>query len=263
MKRTILLVILVSMAFIGKSQEFLVGAKGGLQLYKMSFDDRDLVRDGYYKSQIQGGLNGGGLVAFPLPDDFGFVFEAGYSIKGRRVIHYQNDSARNISRFTFLESAWLFRKAYPVKFYEFPAYWYINIGPNVSYWLGGSGRYKGQAATLPYSMQFTDSAESNIRVMYVENANRLQFGLNFGVGFMTSILGNQRFFAELRFTYGHTHLGEANSAILPGILNFEDNFENAYRTLNFSIGYAYHIDIKDFRKGKSTIDKRKQRSPWP
>ena len=264
MKRIALVVLIFLFIQNSQAQEFLLGVKGGFQGYSTRFTDK-LVRDDF-SSKLQLGYLGGGVIVFPLPDKFSFVFETVYSKKGRRVL-YDSDKMINKSRYNFLESSWMIRKSYRIGFYEFPAEWYFNIGGNFSYWLGGSGTVlkrptfeePGRGAPLHYDIVFTDSAESIIENMYMVNVNRLMFGIDAGVGFTTHILGNQRFFAEMRFTYGHTQLGKSNtdtSHSSLAVLIFDDDIRNVYRTVSFTMGYAYAFDVKNLRKGKSTVDKK-------
>ncbi|MDH5379629.1 MAG: PorT family protein [Cyclobacteriaceae bacterium] len=270
MKRVLLLSFLASSFFLSSAQKFTVGVKGGVQGYTMRYQQKD-IRDVFH-NRFKGGFLGGLVIGFPLPADFSFIAESQLSVKGRKVRFNQSTldpsyAWVNNSTYYFIENSLLLRKEFPVSFYDFHSSWYFNVGPNISYWMGGNGVLTTTTSTtgLNYKMVFTDSVyydprSINFNEMQVVDANRWLFGLDFGVGFMTHVLGNQRFFSEVRFTYGHTYLGQSYSANLY-VLGFDDNLRNAYRSLNVTLGYAISLDLRDQRKGKSTLDKQKRRAP--
>ncbi len=238
-------------------QAFMFGVKGGIQGYKLSFADKDLKE--VFKSKPQGGYSGGVTLSFPLPDNFSFVVDAGYSKKGRRVL-LNSDEWVNKSTYYFMEGSWMIRKSFPIHAYDFPAHWYVNAGLNLNYWLGGKGKIITAGPGLEYEIQFADSAGTTIETMYMVDANRWMYGLDFGAGFMAQATPRSKFLAEMRFTYGQTYLGESDSANLY-ILGFDDNLKNAFRTINISFGYVYMFDLKNLKKGKSTLDKKQRRDP--
>ncbi len=237
------------------AQEFLLGVKAGFQGYTMAFGDNEL-RDRFSRS-FKGGYTAGVVINFPLPSDFGLAAEFNYSKKGRKI-NFNSDEWTNNGNYTFYELPVLLRKFFEIEGLPYTAKWFVNVGPHISYWAGGKGRIDTNGPGLDYKIQFTDSAGSEIQTMYMVDVNRYLFGMDFGIGFMAYILKNQRFFVEARFTYGHTYLGQSDSANLY-ILGFEDDLRNTYRTLNLSFGYAVHLDVRDAKKGKSTTKRRKMR----
>ena len=237
------------------AQEFLFGVKTGVQGYGMAFGDKDLKKQ--FKSAFKGGYSAGVFINFPLPLNFALNAELNHSVKGRKI-KFNNDQWTNNSTYTFIEVPVLLRKFWNIEGLDYAAKWYVNAGPHISYWRKGKGSLETNGPGLDYSIQFADSAAYDITTMYLVDANRFMFGLDFGVGFMAHVLKNQRFFAEARFTYGHTYLGNSDSANLY-ILGFEDDMRTSYRVLNISVGYAIHLDIRDAKKGRTTATKRKQK----
>ena len=255
LKFTIISIFVVLISIPAQSQEFFLGVKAGIQGYTMAFGDSDL-KDTYSKA-LKGGYSGGILINFPLPIDFSLASELNYSVKGRKI-RFNNDEWTNNAKYTFIEVPVLLRKFFDVNGLSYKAKWFLNMGPHFSYWSGGKGRIETNGPGLDYSLEFTDDAAFDLTTMYLTDVNRYIFGMDLGIGFMAYILENQRFFVEARFTYGHTYLGQADSANLY-ILGFEDDLRNNYRTLNLSFGYAIHLDVRDTRKGKSTAKNRKMR----
>lgn len=269
MKRILLVLFFVSFYFHSNAQKFSVGVKGGAQLSTMRYQDRDLRKA--YSNRPKGGVMGGVLVDFPLPDNFSFVAESMLSIKGRKLMYNESktDSSYyaeiNKSTFYFIENALLLRKEFRMNFYEFQSSWYFNIGPNIAYWMAGEGVITTTKSSneLHYTMRFVDSVYYDqsmglaaFQEMQIVDANRWIFGLDVGVGFKTKVYSRQTFIAEMRFTYGHTYLGQSYSPNLAYLLSFNDNFKNAFRTLNVTVGYSFNLDIQEAKKGKSTMDKK-------
>ncbi|MDH5602621.1 MAG: outer membrane beta-barrel protein [Cyclobacteriaceae bacterium] len=265
------LIVFLATSSMAYGQEFFLGVKGGLEVFKTRYQDRDL-RD-YYKPALKGGIKGGGFILFPLPDQYSFIVEGSYSIMGRRV-KFNNCEWINKSTYYFIEMPLLLRKTFPLQINTYASGWYVNIGPNIKYWLGGTGSLMSARGSgeydEKYSINFTDTTSNSIfgpidpktgyptLQMWMVNANRFLFGLDFGVGYTAHIMGNQRFYVEMRYTYGHTYLGGQDSEVEFESLGFTDDLRSAFRVLNFSVGWSRHFDFRDLKKGESTIDKKKR-----
>lgn len=254
--KVLIIVIFLFITHFSTAQQFVLGVKGGVQAMTNAYPERS-TRE-FFRPGIQAGANGGVFIDFPLPDDFSLVGEFQYNLKGRRV-RFNDGNWVNAARYSFFDTPILLRKYFKLPEKEFSSFWYINIGPDISYWLGGKGRIITDGPGVDYTVVFEEpEGNTEIEKMYLHDVNRFLFGLNFGVGYTAYVLGNQRFFVEARFTYGHTYFGKHDSAYLP-VLGFEDNLETNYRLLNISFGYGISIDMRNAKKGKSTLDKRKRR----
>lgn len=235
-------------------QKYSVGIKASPLLTWSAFgDEEDKDR---FSGGVKPGYSVGALVSFPLKHEFDFFSEAAYSQKGR-VVKSQNDTWINNSTYKFIDLTMLLRKSYTFRLEKnVPSQWYINLGPEVSYWLNGKGTI-GVEDGQPYSytMIFDEEPDSNYKNMYINDANRWLFGLAFGIGLKAPLLRNQHISAELRFVSGHTFLGKRNSSRIE-ILTFEDTMKTNLKVLYLNVAYTLDFDVKESRKGKSTLDKK-------
>jgi len=135
---------------------------------------------------------------------------------------------------------------------------FAGIGPNFGYWINGKGEFGSKnGPTKEYKVAFGPDP-INTETMNLVNTNRAQWGIDMGMGAIIEVNGPQKLIVDLRFTLGHTFLGDENSASIP-ILDFSDNLEANYRIISFSLAYVFEIDFYQLKQGKSTVKKRKQR----
>ena len=256
-------------------QQFFLGAKGGVEAFTSRYQNPEIRYN--IKNGIRGGMKGGGILIFPLPDEVSFVVELEYSIMGRRT-KYFDCSLINKSTYNFIEFPLLLRKTFNLNINNFASGVYVNIGPNIKYWMGGTSKIMEISAfggDSKYSIQFSDTLAGNnladidpktkdpIFYMTMVNPNRFIYGLDFGIGYVAHVLGNQRFYAEARFTYVHTYLGKHNSEIQMQSQVFtnyilQNDLRSAFRVVNLSFGWARHFDFRKLKKGQSTIDRKKR-----
>jgi hypothetical protein len=82
--------------------------------------------------------------------------------------------------------------------------------------------------------------------------------IDVGVGFIAPLKQNQKISAELRFTSGHTFLGNKFSAS-NRTLGFTDNLRSNEKVLSLTVSYILDVNVQEGRKGKSTKDKEVNR----
>jgi hypothetical protein len=214
-----------------------------------------------YDPKFKLGYYAAGIISFPLKKDFSAVIEGGFSRKGRKVVIDEGFGTNNSNSY-FFDGVLLLRKAF--KFYiseDVPADWFVNIGPHISYWISGSGKYYNQS----YDFVFADSINTNdngFTSMYLVDANRWLFGLDIGVGFDAPLKKTSRVLAELRFTWGHTFYGGGEESVwLSNAANFQDDLRANERILTFTVCYMWDVDLQARKKGRSTKDKEVDRKP--
>jgi opacity protein-like surface antigen len=234
-----------------EAQQFFVGVKGGLQYYTSRFAEEDTRER--LDSGGKLGYKFGGTVIFPLAENFSFGSEYYYSRKGRK--YFYEETTKNDARYNFIEFSAYIRKGYKITFKKdtYPGNWFFNVGPNVMYWINGSGTIS-DAAEIDYDVIFSEPQDSDYRKNYISGNNRWLFGLDFGTGFSFQTSGKESVTIELRYTHGQTFLGGENSSVI-NMLGFEDDLRTQYRVLNLSIAYLFDVNLKNLRKGKSTIKK--------
>lgn len=241
------------------AQKFAYGVKVGGSITYTDFadkSDRDVL-----KSRIKGGYNFGGLISFPLKKNNSFIAEGGFSKGGRSWTHEPTGySWTNI--YSFVDMSMALRRNFQLKlFKDVPSNWFINVGPNINYWISGKGRVLAfQAPGVPGRMQnFTIHLDDTVGTvgtyskLAVSQANRWLFGINFGIGFSVSTTKFQKIVTELRLTWGQTYLGQKNSESLNIVGTQEQlSLKCNLKTVNFSIAYVFEKDRQRSKMGRST-----------
>lgn len=265
MKHTIftvfLLIFFFSLTRIGKAQSFSLGVKAGPLVSRSVIADK-YDRD-FFSQRTKLGFMAAGLIIFPMKDNYSFETEAGVSQRGRKILS-NDDTWTNNATYYFADASMMLRKSFP--FYlrkNVPSKWFVNVGPNVSYWYSGKGEI-GINSFTKYEVVFGPMPEQppgtgpDFDKMYLDNVNRWLFGINFGVGFVAPLKRSQKLLTELRFTSGHTFYGETNSASMRA-LGFSDNMRANEKYLSLTAAYIFDFNLQEGRKGKSTKDKEVKR----
>jgi hypothetical protein len=259
--------LLVSLVFIliqtswVHAQKFSLGVKAGFLGLKSVYGDKDerkLVDD-----KIKWGYYGAGFISFPLKNHYTCVIETGFSQKGRKVF-FDNGDSKNFATYYFLDEVLLLRRHFKLNLGKnIPADWFINVGPHVSYWLGGKGTVGASDNDgTAYKIKFIDeSLLGDFNTMYMIDANRWLFGLDLGIGMTAPIKSTQRVMAELRFTWGHTYYGGEFTANYNWSNFYDKNLKANEKVLSLTIGYMWDFNVQESRKGHSTKDKEVKRKP--
>ena len=178
-----------------------------------------------------------------------------YSVEGKSVESHANDYETNEASYQYLEFPILFR----VKFKQTKFDWFLQLGPEISYWLGGNGAFevyqpdRGIITTYEYTLNFGERQNTS-DIMNVEDANRVQLGLALGGGFIWDLNNGNYISFDTRFSFGHTFMGGYESGSIPNI-GLTDNFEHTNNTL--SISAVYYFDIMEkIRLSKNKYRKR-------
>ncbi len=254
-----LIIFLAAFVCFGKlqAQKFSLGAKAGLLMAYPNF--ANALDHQNTTSMIKPGFSIAGLIIFPLKRKYAFVSEVGFTQQGRAISFTTIGSHKNISTYNFIELSMGIRKTFRLKIKEnIPTNWFVNFGPNINYWLSGRGRIDTEfGITQKYTMVFDKPPGTAYDKMYINNENRWLFGLNLGVGFTATTKKNQRLLTELRLTWGQTYLGNSQSASWNNLVfQGQQSLKFNLKVLNFSVGYIFDKDLRDSKKGKSTIRKR-------
>jgi hypothetical protein len=250
--------ITVLCSFGSQAQKFSLGAKGGLLLTYPNFADP--VDHQNTTSLIKPGFSLGGLISFPLKNKYSFVTEAGFSQQGRSVKFTNIGTHYNISTYYFADLSMALRRTFRLKIKENVATnWFLNIGPNINYWLSGNGRIEtDNGITQKYTIVFDKTPGIEYNKMYMNNVNRWLFGLNVGAGFTATTRKNQKIVTEFRVTWGQTYLGKSNSASLnlPVFQTEQQSMKFNLKVINVSVAYIFDKDLRKAKKGKSDLKKK-------
>ena len=138
----------------------------------------------------------------------------------------------------------------------------FTIGPNVQYWLGGKG-HLDTTVPVDYILAFGPKDNREESTLFIQNANRILFGLDFGIGFKIEAdrsNTNRSISTELRFTRGHTFLGgRETNTFSPDFLDAQESMQTSYRVISIVVGYNFEFNYNDTKKGKSVSQKVRRR----
>ena len=250
MRRSGLIVFILLFSMTSVFGQLLVGGKLGAHVGQVQFESES------FKNQYDPGYNFGGnigaAITFPVQQPFSLHAELLFASKGK-TITIPGESLKNSAQYYYLEMPLMMRmEIWPEKMM------YLGIGPNLSYWLGGSGKIddlESSASSNSYRIHFGDDGKDTD--LQVTNPNRLQLGLVFGLGKLFKLQKDRRLSLEARYEMGHSFLGTEDGAYLES-LDFSDNLASKHRLLSLNLGY-YWVFHKKSKRNKSRTYKAKKR----
>lgn len=240
----------ISCSCLMANAQLLLGPKLGVQAGQVQFEKQNF--QDQLDSNLKLGFNLGMGITFPVIQPFSLHSELLFSSKGK-TINIPLESLKNVGNYYYLEMPIMMR------FEVMPKQGiYLGLGPNLSYWLGGSGELltlETEGRIASYRLHFGSDGDPND--LQIEQANRLQLGLLFSVGTLIETSEDRQFMLEVRYEMGHSFLGPAGSAYIEDP-EFSDNLESKHRVISFSLGYFWAFHKKSARQ-KSHTYKAKQR----
>jgi hypothetical protein len=245
--------------------QFLVGPIVSTQVSWVTLDNDDL--NDFYSLTPKIGFQVGGGIAFRVQKRFFLNASLLYSLKQKQVNGKRDPLLANKVTFTSIDMPILYTAEFSGKIGRSKAFkWFVGIGPTVSYWLGGSGSIVSADAVdagiadenspLDYEIVFGRTDPSARDKMFVEDANRIQLGLNFATGAVLEPHGLNKIMLTARFEMGHSFFSDNSTGVFPAITDYQDALRS--RNMSIILSAAYFIDLKTSqrKKGKSTIKKK-------
>ena len=242
--------------------QIFVGPEVGINYSWTSFKEGDLKEE--YKMNPVPGYHVGGHLGFKVRNRFFLHSSLLYSTKGRELTGKSDKLLKSTSHYNYIEMPINFTVDFKGKIGKSKEFkYFVGIGPNVSYWLGGKGTFynseleENNAGELSYKIRFKEPNldDQPADEMRVQRPNRLQLGLNFIAGMVFEPWYKQRFMFSVRYERGHSYIAKSNGEF--SSIYFADPLKS--RSQGFRVSLAYLVDLKteERKKGKSTIDKRK------
>lgn len=209
-------------------------------VYGQDLDDAFTGLDEPFHVGLQAGLG----ADFMFTDNFSLYAELLYTQKGSKyegtqtandpVLGQINVRQETDITFNFLELPLLAR----YKFGDVTQF-YLNAGPSVGYWLGGTWdseiESNGETISIEEDIDFLDRDEltgiEGPNVLVNEEVNRLEIGASVGAGVLFGI-NSGKFNLDLRYTLGLTSIHE-------GVDDPDDSWKN--NVLSVSIGYFFGL----------------------
>jgi hypothetical protein len=201
----------------------------------------------------------GAVLTYTASDRYSVHTEINFERIGRTLQNFENKTPTVFSKtkFSFISIPLIMR----VNFGRSPVSYYLNGGPKISFWMGGSGKLRdldefveafGEDFTLEYDVTFNENNESLTEKPILE-ANRLQYALTLGGGFNFDIRGGARIMLDFRYSFGHSNMGfNDNPAYRYDASDYEENFEYTHDMISVSVAYLFEYNAQLKRKGGST-----------
>ena len=247
--------IVLFMGFAGRSySQTYLGVKAGINTTRISFNSERYKK--FYDTNFKLGYTVGGVFVMENKDKYGLNVELLYSMKGKSVDSHANDYETNRANYHFIDAPIMFR----VKFSHSKIRWYLQLGPQLSYWLGGKGEFtvyeadRDLVSSYPYTINFGEPQSSSEYLNTNGEANRMQLGLGIGGGVILPLDRGNFLALDFRYTFGHTFMGSYESASIPNI-GLVDNMEHTNNVASISVVYYFDI-LEKLRLSKNKYQKK-------
>ena len=240
--------------------QLLVGPEIGVNYSWTSLRDDDLQER--FRMKAVPGFHAGGRIAFKVRNRFFLHASLLYATKGRILTGKMDPLLKSTATYSYIDMPINYTVDFRGKFKGKEFKYFFGIGPNVSYWLGGKGKFfsseleENNQDQISYKVKFGSSEDEAVSGrLSVSRANRLQLGLNLIAGTVFEPAYKQRFIFSVRYELGHSYLAKEDGELID--MYFEEPLKS--RNTGFRISVSYLIDLKteERKKGKSTIDPRK------
>ena len=251
---------LLCMVFPAKVRAQLrLGPKAGIQLGRTVYDNEAYRQD--YSSGFRPGMQVGAVLNYKVNHLYSLHTELFFSQKGKRSKSKADDMEYTFHKalYDYLDLPFLLRLSKHKNLGQYKLEFYLNVGPSLNYWLGGSGTVENSeyialtgSARNRYTVVFEEPAKGDFQKTYIEDANRMQMSLDFGGGVIFDLGGGKAIMVDLRNSLGlgKTYMGKEDSGKY-GIYSYTDNFESVNHVFGLSVAYLMDIDVRAYlHKGR-------------
>lgn len=259
------LIILFSLIGGVSKAQLLVGPTAGFNYSWAAFGDKDFKSDFKIKPVV--GWHAGAHISYRVRKRFFLHTSIIYSTKGKEMTGKSEDfdDLDLKVRYNYIEVPIVYTVNFRGTISKKPFKYFLGIGPNISYWLGGKGtienndtyEFAENGAEVEYKIVFNKNPfDAEEHEMAVEKPTRIQLGLTFTTGFVFEPARDRELFLTFRYELGHSYLArEGFGGFKPTY--YQENLQT--RNMGFRISLAYLIDLKidQRKKGRSTFDKKK------
>lgn len=144
---------------------------------------------------------------------------------------------------------------------------FVEAGPRLSWWLGGKGTIYSdeteESASVPgtpvnYEYLFLKEDLEDINVGDYENKlivtkpNRLQYALDFGVGWLFDITPTQRVIVDSKISFAHSNMAFNDGTQFSDINEYREDTQYRSHMFMVSVAYMFGYNPALTVKGKST-----------
>lgn len=244
-----------------------VGPIAGGQVSWTKFDNQDFNES--YSIKPVWGYHAGANVSLKVRNRFFLHTSVLYSTKGRTIEGRQDRLLTNKVKYNFIEIPIIYAVDFRGRLGSGKEFkYYLGLGPNVSYWLGGKGKIYNSdldenadyaSRDLEYRIVFKKAPQDMVASeMNVAEPNRMQLGLNLATGLVLEPQPNQRILFLLRYELGHSFLSRTSDGeFVPTY--YKDVLQSRNKGIRASVSYLIDLRTEDRKRGKSTIKPKKMK----
>ena len=238
--------------------QFRIGPLAGASISRFIYEDETYKT--LYQTGFEPGYHAGVVLNYRVTKLYSLQTELSLMKKGVDV-RYGDEFVKihNDAEFYYLSAPVLLRfskhKIVKKQHLEF----YVNVGPEVNYWLGGRGVLKTSEPSefvlgneLEYQVSFDENQKYG-SYMVVENPSRVQMALAAGGGFIFDLGRAQTFAIDLRASLGvgKSFHGKEDGGDY-GLKLYSENLEGVHHTFSVTASYMLNVDLQMLlRKGKA------------
>lgn len=228
--------LLLIIVFTRVDAQLYLGVMAGPTAGKCVFNNETYKK--YHESEWAPGFIGGFTLSVEKEHKYGLAMQFLYAVKGRKINSTANDFVKNSAKYSYLDFPVLFRWYFNQKHYR----WYLNAGPEISYWLSGKGSMDvydvgiGDMVNYDYRINF-NTPETSVDYMNVTDPKRIQVNVGFGVGIQWELKHSDFIGVEVKASFGQTFWGIFNGGEIPQISKY-DNFEFSNNLISLAIVYV-------------------------
>ena len=230
--------------------QFRLGPLGGVSVSRFVYEDKEYKE--VFKTGFSPGFHLGMALNYQVDKRYSLQTELSFLKKGIDV-RYEDDlvKVQNDASYRYLSAPVLLRfsrhKMIGSQHLEF----YVNVGPEINYWLGGRGVLETSERAdfvngreLAYQVSFQEGQAFG-KHMVVKEPSRLQMALGAGGGFIFDLGRTQNLAFDFRASLGvgKSFHGKDDGGDY-GLKLYTENLEGVHHTLSVTASYLHRFDLK-------------------
>lgn len=257
MKNSLFVFIFLLFSINAAFGQFRIGPLAGLSVSKFIYDDNDYKEA--YLTRYKPGFQLGMMLNYRVSKLYSLHTELSFLKKGINVRNKDEfREIQNNANYYYLSVPALLRFSSHKMIGNQHVEFYVNVGPEVNYWLGGNGSLRTTEPSpfikdeqLNYTVRFREN-DLYGTYMVVEEPSKIQMALGAGGGVIFEMARNQNLGIDLRgsFGVGKSFHGKEEGGDY-GLQLYNENLAGVHHTISVTASYIYNFDLNTFlRKGK-------------
>ena len=255
----VFILVLGGLTAFESNAQLLVGPRFGAQMGWVSLN-RD-VDKGFLNSPMTPGFYGGAAMMMRVRERFYLHSELLYAQNRQRITGEFDKQLESELTNHMIELPISFKVNFESQIKNLKWQMFLGAGPNIKYWISGTSNLfsseldeKG-SGPMDYKVEYAELPADDVQPdrLYVEDANRIQLGVNAVFGFLFEPQAGNTIIVDFRFDYGHSFQARKDYGFYPDLIDYSEPMRSRFHA--FKVGVAYLIDtnVASRNKGKSTL----------